>query len=223
VTAEAMIGHYDYRLVALSVLIAVFASYTALDLAGRTTAARGRIRLTWLAGGATAMAVGIWSYALHRNAGFQFTGAGALRLADGIAVGSWPPFRCCRLFVTSGKKMGWPRAVAGSAIMCSGIATMHYTGMAAMRLPAMCSYDLRLLILSVVLAIVISLVALWLTFRFREDTGLRLVEGGKIPTFDQAESVVIAQFKYSKRLAAVPYRSSEIKQKYCCTCEDPYE
>ena len=60
-TAKAMIGHYDYRLVALSVLIAVFASYTALDLAGRTTAASGRVRLTWLAGGATAMGVGIWS------------------------------------------------------------------------------------------------------------------------------------------------------------------
>jgi PAS domain S-box-containing protein len=74
------------------------------------------------------------------------------------------------LFVVSRKKMGWPRALAGSAIMGSGIATMHYTGMAAMRLPATCSYDLRLLILSVVLAIVISLVALWLTFRFREDT-----------------------------------------------------
>jgi len=59
--AKAMIGHYDHRLVALSVLIAVFASYTALDLAGRTTAASGRVRLTWLAGGATAMGVGIWS------------------------------------------------------------------------------------------------------------------------------------------------------------------
>jgi NO-binding membrane sensor protein with MHYT domain len=36
-----MIGYYDYRLVALSVLIAVFASF-----AGRTTAAMGRVRLT---------------------------------------------------------------------------------------------------------------------------------------------------------------------------------
>jgi NO-binding membrane sensor protein with MHYT domain len=54
-----MIGYYDYHLVALSVLIAVLASYTALDLAGRTTAARGRVRLTWLASGATAMGVGI--------------------------------------------------------------------------------------------------------------------------------------------------------------------
>jgi len=41
-----MIGYYDYHLVALSVLIAVLASYTALDLARRTTAARGRVRLT---------------------------------------------------------------------------------------------------------------------------------------------------------------------------------
>src|SRR5437870_13380405 len=57
----SMIGSYDYRLVALSVLIAIFAAYTALDLAGRTTAARGRARPAWLAGGATAMGIGIWS------------------------------------------------------------------------------------------------------------------------------------------------------------------
>jgi len=56
-----MTGSYDYHLVALSVLIAVFASYAALDLAGRTTAASGRVRLAWLAGGAIAMGVGIWS------------------------------------------------------------------------------------------------------------------------------------------------------------------
>jgi len=73
------------------------------------------------------------------------------------------------LFVVSRQRMGWLRALTGSAIMGSGIATMHYTGMAAMRLSAMCSYDPLFLTLSVVFAIVISLVALWLTFRFRED------------------------------------------------------
>jgi two-component system sensor histidine kinase/response regulator len=166
-----MIGYYDYRLVALSVLIAVFASYTALDLAGRTTAAMGRVRLTWLAGGATAMGVGIWS--------MHYIGMLAFSLPV-LVLYDWPMVllslmaavfaAAVALFVVSRKKMGWPRALAGSAIMGSGIATMHYTGMAAMRLPAKCSYDLRLLILSVVLAIVISLVALWLTFRFREDT-----------------------------------------------------
>ena len=73
------------------------------------------------------------------------------------------------LFVVSRKKMGWPRALAGSVFMGGAIATMHYTGVAAMRLQAMCSYDPRLLTLSVVLAVVISLIALWLTFRLRED------------------------------------------------------
>jgi molybdopterin converting factor small subunit len=58
VTAKSDDRLLRYRLVALSVLIVVLASYTALDLAGRTTAARGRVRVTWLAGGATAMGVG---------------------------------------------------------------------------------------------------------------------------------------------------------------------
>jgi NO-binding membrane sensor protein with MHYT domain len=58
----AITGFYDYRLVALSVLIAVLASYAALDLAARVTAARGRIRFAWLLGGASAMGTGITDF-----------------------------------------------------------------------------------------------------------------------------------------------------------------
>ena len=57
----ALVGSYDYRLVSVSVLMAVLASYAALDLAARVTAAHGRVRLAWLTGGATAMGIGIWS------------------------------------------------------------------------------------------------------------------------------------------------------------------
>src|SRR5271168_962128 len=60
-TSGLLAGSYDYRLVALSVLIAILASYAALDLAGRVTAARGRARSIWLTGGAGAMGLGIWS------------------------------------------------------------------------------------------------------------------------------------------------------------------
>src|SRR5579862_4487735 len=56
-----MRGSYDYRLVALSVVMAVCAAYAALDLAGRTSVSTGRARLVWLAGGAAAMGLGIWS------------------------------------------------------------------------------------------------------------------------------------------------------------------
>src|SRR5271154_239330 len=52
---------YDLRLVALSVLIASIASYGALDLAGRTTAAAGRARIGWLLGGSLVLGIGIWS------------------------------------------------------------------------------------------------------------------------------------------------------------------
>src|SRR5580692_12472132 len=60
--SQAMLsGSYDYRLVLLSVAIAIFASYAALDLAGRVTVARGWSRSAWLGGGAAAMGLGIWS------------------------------------------------------------------------------------------------------------------------------------------------------------------
>jgi two-component system, sensor histidine kinase and response regulator len=165
-----MTGFYDYRLVALSVLIAVCAAYTALDLAGRTTAARGRLRLAWLAGGAVAMGVGIWS--------MHYVGMLAFNLPVPVLY-DWPTVllsllaaifaAAVALFVVSRKKMGWPRALVGSAIMGSGIAAMHYTGMAAMRLPATCSYEPLLFTLSVVFAIAISLIALLLSFRLREE------------------------------------------------------
>src|SRR5437867_6963373 len=59
--AVNLIGSYNYALVALSVLIAMFASYAALDLASRVTAAGGWTRAVWLLGGAGAMGTGIWS------------------------------------------------------------------------------------------------------------------------------------------------------------------
>src|SRR6266851_4874883 len=164
-----MIGSYDYRLVALSVLIAICAAYATLDLIGRITAATGRVRLIWLAGGATAMGLGIWS--------MHYIGMLALSLPVPVLY-DWPTVllsfiaavfaSAVALFVVTRQKLGRVRAAVGSAIMGSGIATMHYTGMAAMRMPAMCSYNPTLLTLSVMLAIVISLVAIWLTFRFRE-------------------------------------------------------
>jgi hypothetical protein len=53
-----MTGVYDRPQATLSVLIAIFASYAALDLAGPVTAASGRTRLI---GGRTAMGIGIWA------------------------------------------------------------------------------------------------------------------------------------------------------------------
>src|SRR5437868_15394848 len=54
-------GTYDPYLVTLSILVAAFASYTALDLGAHVAAARGFARRVWLAAAAITMGGGIWS------------------------------------------------------------------------------------------------------------------------------------------------------------------
>jgi len=172
--AVNLIGSYNYALVALSVLIAMFASYAALDLAGRVTAAGGWTRAVWLLGGAGAMGTGIWS--------MHYIGMLAFVLPIPVAY-HWPTVllslfaailaSVVALSVVSRQKMGWFRALAGSVLMGAGIASMHYIGMAGMRLPAICHFNSFLVILSVVFAVLISLAALWITFHFRDEkTGI---------------------------------------------------
>ena len=110
----AMPGSYDHLQVALSVLIAIAASYAALDLAGRVTAASGWSRSAWLTGGAAAMGIGIWSmhftgmlaYNLPVPAGYhlptEFLSLLAAILASAVA-----------LFVATRKKMGLVQALTG--------------------------------------------------------------------------------------------------------------
>jgi NO-binding membrane sensor protein with MHYT domain/nitrogen-specific signal transduction histidine kinase len=165
-----LVGSYDYVLVALSVVIAIMAAYAALDLSRRVTAARGRARLLWLVGGATAMGFGIWS--------MHYIGMLAFRLPVPVQY-DWPTVvlslvaaiaaSAIALVVVSRPRMGVRQALLGGVLMGGGIATMHYTGMEAMRMPAMCNYSSGLVGLSVLLAVVISLVALWLTFHFRRN------------------------------------------------------
>src|ERR1700733_101612 len=132
-----MTGYYDYSEAARSALIAIAASYAALDLTGRVTAARGRVRLAWLSGGAIAMGIGIW--AMHSSAMLAF------HLSVRVAH-HWPTILAAILvaifasavamYVASREKMGWREALNGSVIMGAAIAGLHYIGMAAMRLPA---------------------------------------------------------------------------------------
>ena len=73
------------------------------------------------------------------------------------------------LFVVSRRKMGLVRAFTASIFMGGGVAALHYTAMASMRLRAVCHYSPALVTISVVLAIVFSLMSLWLMFLFREE------------------------------------------------------
>jgi diguanylate cyclase (GGDEF)-like protein/PAS domain S-box-containing protein len=173
--AIPMAGSYDYRLVALSIVLAMGASYAALDLAGRVTAARQWSRGSWLIGGATAMGLGIWAmhyigmlaFRMPMPVLYDYPTVGYSLLA---AIGA----SAIALFVVSRETMGIWQEIAGSVTMGGGIAAMHYIGMAAMRVPAKVSYDSRIVAVSLVLAIAISFVALTLTFRVRDEKRVSL-------------------------------------------------
>ena len=163
-------GSYNYALVALSVFIAMFAAYAALDLAARVTAATRWTRAIWLLGGAAAMGIGIWS--------MHYIGMLAFVLPIPVAY-HWPTVllsliaailaSVIALHVVSRQNMSVSRAVAGSVLMGAGIASMHYIGMAAMRIPAVSQFNPFLVVLSVVLAVLISLGALSIAFQFRHE------------------------------------------------------
>jgi len=166
-----MASTLNYWLVALSLLIAICASYTALDVAGRATATAGRMRRVWLVGGAASMGLGIWSMhyigmlafglpvSVFYDVPTVFLSLVAAMFASGIA-----------LVVASRTNWTWPGSIAASVVMGGGIASMHYIGMAAMRLHAVMRWNYAIVALSVVIAIVVSLVAMWLAFRFRSET-----------------------------------------------------
>ena len=169
-------GSYDYGVVALSAVIAILGSYAALDLGERVTFARGGSRLAWLIGGCVAMGIGTWS--------MHYVGMLAFRLPVSVQY-HWPTSllsllpsifaSAIALFVVSRPTMGWLHALGGGLFMGVGISALHYTGMASMRMQAMCHYSLALVTLSVVLAMAFSLLSLRLTFLFRvEASGRRL-------------------------------------------------
>src|ERR1700761_7503959 len=134
-------GIYDHNLVVLSVLLAMLASYAALDLGARVTKSRGRARAVWFISGSITMGIGIWS--------MHYIGMLALKLPVEVLY-DWPTVLLSliaaivasgvALFVVSRRQMGVVRTCVGGGLMGAGIASMHYIGMEAMRLPAMCHY-----------------------------------------------------------------------------------
>jgi len=164
-------GYYEPPLVLISIFVAIFASYSALSLAGRVTETTGRTMLAWILGGALAMGSGIW--AMH------FVGMLAFRLPIPIAfdipitlVSLVLPIAASgiALWQVGRADFGPVRLGASALLMGAGINAMHYTGMAAMRMQPGIVYDPPLFALSVLIAVGASALALWIAFRLRRNT-----------------------------------------------------
>src|SRR6202051_481363 len=168
-------GAHNPYLVVLSILIASFASYTALDLGGHVGSARGIARRMWLVAAAITMGGGIWS--MHFVAMLAFNMPTPMSYDIELTTLSL----VVAIFVTGGgfyvisRQSASPlRLVLSGIFMGLGIAAMHYTGMAAMRGHSELSYDPLFVALSLLVAIGASTVALWLAFR-TTDRGQKFV------------------------------------------------
>ena len=183
-----MIGTYAPLLVALSIVVACAASYSALELAGRTAAARGQPRRWWLAGGALAMGIGIWS--------MHFTGMLAFRLHAGNGTGPHGASGAAALpmtydmprmllsvlvavlasalalwVVSRERAVRLPAWLGAGLAMGAAICGMHYIGMASLHVPATLTHRPSLVLASIAVAVLASFAALGLAFRLRDERG----------------------------------------------------
>jgi NO-binding membrane sensor protein with MHYT domain len=160
-----MLVLYDPLLVMLSVCIAILGSYTGLQLTAEIAPASGAKRKAALAGAAITIGGGIW--AMH------FVGMLAVSLPIPI---EYDVFRTLLsvlvailmtglgLTVASLAEVPWQRLAGGGVLMGAGIAAMHYLGMSAIRGACSIAYAPGLVVLSVIIAILSSTLALRLAF-----------------------------------------------------------
>ena len=163
-------GQYESSLVLASFLVAILASYTALNLVERVSHAAAPAARWWIAGGAFAMGTGIWS--------MHFVGMLAFRLPIplgydfAITLLSWAiPVLVSALALWQVRR---PRPAAkhlavSALLLGGGIAAMHYIGMAALQMEPGIVYDPRLVATSVAIAIAAAGASLWIAFRLRSN------------------------------------------------------
>lgn len=162
---------YDSALVVVSLLVAILASYTALDMTERINSTQEFGGRSWLMGGAVAMGIGIWS--------MHFIGMLAYRLPIALGYDIWITLLSLlvaiivsgfALWIVSQPELPMRRLIKSAVLMGGGIALMHYSGMAAMLMNPSIQYDPLLFLTSIVIAVVASGAALWIAFHLRRNT-----------------------------------------------------
>lgn len=161
---------YQPALVALSLAVAILASYTMLDVGLRVRAVGQRAFRFWLVGGSLAMGLGIWSmhfigmlaHRMHGPVGYDpaLTALSVLPAVGAAALALW----LLRQRLPARQAVGM-----GGAVIGAGIATMHYTGMAALRTSMSLRYDPAWVAASCVIAVGAAWVALWVATRLQVD------------------------------------------------------
>jgi diguanylate cyclase (GGDEF)-like protein/PAS domain S-box-containing protein len=162
-------GNYDPVLVILSIAVAIFASYASLlvsqHVSSTTTATTRRM---WIAVGGLCLGIGIWAMHFVGMLAFNLPCSSSYDAAITF-LSTIPAILASTLAIKiiSRRELSHTQLATGGLLIGAGIGAMHYAGMAAMRLNGLIRYDIKLFSLSILVAIVLATLALWIRFRLR--------------------------------------------------------
>jgi NO-binding membrane sensor protein with MHYT domain len=160
------VHNFSYGLLTpgLAYLMSCLGAFLGLRCTTRARAAQGRARARWLLlGGVSIGTTGIWVMHFIAMLGFTIPGQTLhynvpitiLSLLVAVAI------VCVGLLIVGFGPPGLGSLLPGGVVTGIGVAVMHYVGMSAMRMPGRITYNVALMILSVVIAIVAATAALW--------------------------------------------------------------
>ncbi|SFB53769.1 PAS domain S-box-containing protein [Cohnella sp. OV330] len=200
-------GTYYTPLVVLSVLISVLSSYCSLLVYEHVLKLRGSYRNLWLLLGSTAMGFGIWSMhfigmlAYHLPVDIRYH-PGWLAISILLPVlAVYAAFRMMARNLASNLSMA-----IGSFWLCVAIVGMHYSGMAAIRMPYDQRYDWLLVAASIGIAFAVSFAALKLSHA-NQQKGQAPSQGAKM-LLSLLLGAAIAGMHYTG-MAAVSFAGTE--------------
>ncbi|MYM25640.1 PAS domain S-box protein [Duganella sp. FT135W] len=162
-------GIYSPSLVILSVLVAIFSSWMGLQVAGQARLGGTRsLRAMMLATGSLALGCGVWS--MHFIGMLAFNLCIDVDYDHGLTLLSVVPSLAASyvaLTIISRRRVSKASLVTGGVLVGAGIGAMHYTGMAAMQMALDLRYNPYMFGLSIVVAVVLATLALWIRFGLR--------------------------------------------------------
>ena len=159
-------GNFEAGLVILSITIAIFASFMGFQISAQASKSATQFgRHLSLSTGSIALGGGIWS--MHFIGMLAFDLCTAVDYNWRITLVSMLPAVAASwvaLHLITRNKLGTSQLLIGGLLVGAGIGSMHYIGMAAMQMSLQLHYDLAMFLVSIVVAVVLAMLALWIRF-----------------------------------------------------------
>ena len=198
-----IVSTHNIGLVILSISIAILASFMGFQIASQAQDTTPSRKYFLLLIGSIALGGGVWSMhfigmlalELCTNISYQFK-LTSLSILPAIAA-SW-----IALNLMTRKEIKKRQLIYGGILVGSGIGTMHYVGMAAMEMAPLLRYNLPMFLVSIVVAISLAILALWISFGLDKKKGVQLTKNTKMAISSCVMGGAIAGMHYTGMIAA---------------------